>query len=75
MENRRTLTNGQHVWVQDEGTVKPGLLLWWEKRGDTWWGRTAVVDADGEPALVDYAAARLRPTHTDTPAAQTDRSD
>lgn len=61
MNSPRKLPHGQHVWVRDGATEHPGLLLWWEQRGTAWWGRVAMVDADGDPALVDVLASLLRP--------------
>lgn len=58
---RRTLPHGQHVWVRQGTSLRPGLLLWWEKRGTTWWGRVAMVDADGDAALVDVVGGQLQP--------------
>lgn len=43
---RRKLPQGQHVWVRQGGAEAPGLLIWWEKRGTTWWGRVAMIDPD-----------------------------
>lgn len=60
-DQRRKLPHGQHVWVRDGVTEQPGLLLWWEKRGTAWWGRVAMVDPGGDPALVDVMASLLRP--------------
>ena len=61
MDSPRKLPHGQHVWVRAGAGEQPGLLLSWEKRGSTWWGRVAMVDADGDPALVDIVGSLLRP--------------
>lgn len=61
METRRVPPKGQHVWVRQGASDAPGLLVWWEKRGTVWWARVAMIDADGDPALVDILGSLLRP--------------
>ena len=56
---------GQHVWVrQGSGDEVPGQLVSWENRNGTWWGRVAMIDADGDPSLADIVAGLLRPADT-----------
>lgn len=58
---RRKLPQGQHVWVRQGEAEAPGLLIWWEKRGTTWWGRVAMIDPDGDAALIDVVGTLIRP--------------
>ena len=70
VEARRIVPKGQHVWVrQGNGDEVPGLLVHWERRNGTWWGRVAMIDADGDPALADVLSSHLRPADS---AARTD---
>lgn len=49
----------KHVWVTDEHGRRAGLLLRWEKRGDTWWARVsyAALDAEGWALVEDWLPA------------------
>ena len=64
VEARRIIPNGQHVWVrQVNGSEAPGLLVSWVDRNGTWWGRVAMIDEDGDPALADVLGSLLRPAN------------
>lgn len=64
VEARRIVPKGQHVWVRlGNGSEVPGLLVSWENRNGIWWGRVAMVDPDGDPALIDILGSLLRPAN------------
>lgn len=60
---------GQHVWVQMTDGWAAGLLVSWARGADRlWWGHVVVVDADGDPAVMQIRADRLRPAPAPAPA-------
>ena len=60
---------GQHVWVQMTDGWAAGLLVLWARGADRlWWGHVVVVDADGDPAVMQIRADRLRPAPAPAPA-------
>lgn len=62
-QDQVAVASGQHVWV--DGHV-PGLLAGWVRAATgEWWGRVAVVDSDGEAAVYEIRAERLRPARAD----------
>ncbi len=57
-----TPSPAKHVLARDDaGQWQPALLIQWVRRGNNWWGRVIMID-DDEPALVELAAGRLRPS-------------
>ena len=55
-------SSARHVLAQDAaGAWHPALLVGWTHHPTGWWGRVALME-NGEPALVDLVAGRLRPS-------------
>jgi hypothetical protein len=51
----------KHCWVTDRHGRLPGLLLEWQRRGETWHGRVVrpVPDADGWIVVEEWLPADL----------------
>lgn len=51
-----------HVYVRGpEGGLHPGLLVSWERRGESWWAQTAYVPEDGALVVQWLPADDLTP--------------